>query len=263
VAFSNDAITWSDPIPIPANLKNYMGSVIVKTNAMQGYFTDYCKQIGAISGPRTAQPYGPDTLFYGSMRILGIPSTTVLISPSNDAVVTTQSALFQWDASSPEVTQYWFEIDIDPQFSSPFINSTITGTNYQYDQIEGGKIYYWRVKAKNQRGWGDFGNPNSFNSGSVSINEPGKLPTGVMLSQNYPNPFYSNTTISWQNAINCHVLIQIIDLTGKEIRRLVDKNMLPGEYQVAFDATGLPSGVYYCRLNAANTIISKRLIKLK
>jgi len=70
VAFSHDAIHWSDPIPIPDDLKRFIGGVIVKTDTRRGYFTDYCKQIMATAGPRTAVPYGPDTLFYGSLKLL-------------------------------------------------------------------------------------------------------------------------------------------------------------------------------------------------
>jgi len=262
VAFSHNAVSWSDPIPVPDKLKNYMGGMIVKTNTMQGYFTDYCKQIGAKAGPRTAQPYGPDTLFYGSLRILGIPSTPVLITPANDAVITSQSVTFQWSASSPEVTEYRFEIDITPQFSSPFVVPSINGTNYLYNQLETG-IYYWRVKAKNQRGWGEFGEPNRFNTTIVSVEEQEQLPARIVLSQSYPNPFNHKTTINWHSSVNTPVLIQIFDVTGKEVRTLVDENMAPGEYQLEFDATGLPAGVYFCKLTASKTIILKRLIKLR
>ena len=69
VTFSDDMINWTDPIEIPDSLKNYFGGLIVKTDTRRGYFTDYCKQILAIAGPRTALPYGPDTLFYGDIRI--------------------------------------------------------------------------------------------------------------------------------------------------------------------------------------------------
>ena len=70
VTFSHDAIHWSDPIPIPDDIKRFIGGAIVKTDTRRGYFTDYCKQVLAIAGPRTAVPYGPDTLFYGSLKLL-------------------------------------------------------------------------------------------------------------------------------------------------------------------------------------------------
>jgi hypothetical protein len=75
VAFSDDMIHWTKPIEVPNEVKNYMGGVILKTDTRQGVFTDYCKQIGAIAGQRTTQPYGPDTLVFGSVRIQ--PATLV------------------------------------------------------------------------------------------------------------------------------------------------------------------------------------------
>lgn len=70
LSFSKDALKWTDPITIPDEMKNYMSGIIVKTDTRRGYFTDYCKQVVAIAGPRSAQPYGPDTLMYGSIKLL-------------------------------------------------------------------------------------------------------------------------------------------------------------------------------------------------
>ncbi len=69
VAFSDDMINWTDPIEFPDSMKNYFGGLIVRTDTRRGYYTDYCKQINVIAGPRSAQPYGPDTLFYGNIKI--------------------------------------------------------------------------------------------------------------------------------------------------------------------------------------------------
>ncbi len=69
VTFSDDMINWTDPIEFPDSLKKYFGGLIVKTDTRRGYFTDYCKQINVIAGPRSAQPYGLDTLLYGDIKI--------------------------------------------------------------------------------------------------------------------------------------------------------------------------------------------------
>lgn len=70
IAFSHDAVHWSNTIPVPADIKRFIGGVIVKTDTRRGYFTDYCKQVLATAGPRTAQPYGPDTLYFASIKLL-------------------------------------------------------------------------------------------------------------------------------------------------------------------------------------------------
>ena len=75
VLFSNNMINWSDPILFNTEESKYSGGVIVKTDTRKGFFTDYCKQINALAGQRASQPYGPDTLIYGDIRI--DPSTFV------------------------------------------------------------------------------------------------------------------------------------------------------------------------------------------
>ena len=69
VTFSDDMINWTDPSEFPDSIKNYFGGLIVRTDTRRGYFTDYCKQINVIAGQRTVQPYGPDTLLYGDIKI--------------------------------------------------------------------------------------------------------------------------------------------------------------------------------------------------
>jgi hypothetical protein len=261
--FSNDAINWSDPIPTPDNLKNYMGGLIVRTDARQGYFTDHCKQILAIAGPRSAQPYGPDTLFYGSIRILGIPSSPSLITPPNTSTVDSSSVTFNWTSSLPEVTHYWFEIDTTAQFNNPFIDSLIVSTEYTYDQLEAYKTYYWRVKAKNQRCWGEFGEVNSFNVVFLSVDDNSALPKKFRLAQNHPNPFNPSTTIQFDLPVESNVKLKVFNILGKEVATLIDGKQEAGYKTIEFDATQLSSGVYLYRLQTDTFTETKKLLLLK
>ncbi|MBA4313035.1 MAG: hypothetical protein C0417_10445 [Chlorobiaceae bacterium] len=253
--FSTDAINWSDPIPTPDNLKNYMGGVIVRTDARQGYFTDHCEQFLAIAGPRSALPYGPDTLFYGSIRILGIPSSPSLTTPPNSATVESSSVTFNWTLSLPEVTNYWLEIDTTSQFNTPFIDSMITTTEYTYNQLEAYKTYYWRVKARNQRCWGEFSEVNSFNAVYLGVDDNSDLPKKFMLAQNHPNPFNPVTNFEFRISDFGFVTLRVFDMLGREVATLVNEVKQPGVYKVSWNASEFPSGVYYYRL-VANAIPS-------
>lgn len=261
--FSNDAINWSDPIPTPDYLKNYMGGVIIRTDARQGYFTDYCKQINAIAGPRSAQPYGPDTLLCGSIRILGIPSSPSLVAPTDAATVDTSNVTFNWTLSLPEVTHYWLELDTTSQFNTPFIDSIIVSTEYTYDQLEAYKTYYWRVKAKNQRCWGEFSDVNSFNVVFLSVDDNSGLPKKFKLAQNHPNPFNPSTTIRFDLPVESNVRLKVFNILGKEVTTLIDGKQEAGYKTIEFDATQFSSGVYLYRLQTETFTETKKLLLLK
>ncbi|MGR9819771.1 T9SS type A sorting domain-containing protein, partial [Escherichia coli] len=68
--------------------------------------------------------------------------------------------------------------------------------------------------------------------------------SGETLVHNYPNPFTSNTVITFKTN-GGHTLIQIMDTTGRVITNLVDKEDAAGTYSVSFNGGNLPTGIYY------------------
>lgn len=81
-----------------------------------------------------------------------------------------------------------------------------------------------------------------------------------VLDQNFPNPFTNSTTIAWQQPDKANVIIKVYDFTGKEIRTLACSEYSKGEHKVVFDASGLPAGVYFCRLQADGKVETKKMI---
>jgi hypothetical protein len=75
-------------------------------------------------------------------------------------------------------------------------------------------------------------------------------PTQYALQQNYPNPFNPTTTISYDLVDDAIVTLKIYNMIGQEIATLLDNEVVEaGENEIDFDATGLPSGVYFYRVN--------------
>ena len=86
--------------------------------------------------------------------------------------------------------------------------------------------------------------------------------TGVALLGNYPNPFGSSTLIRFRSAGN-HLQIGIFDNTGRNVASLVDRTLPAGEHEVSFDASSLPSGNYYCRLQSGVYQEMKQMLIVK
>lgn len=93
--------------------------------------------------------------------------------------------------------------------------------------------------------------------------EPVIIPEGFALFQNYPNPFNPTTTIRYDVAQVGHVRLTIYNLLGQEVARLVDKQHLAGSYTVAWNASTLPSGIYFCRMEAPGFVHARKMALVK
>ena len=89
------------------------------------------------------------------------------------------------------------------------------------------------------------------------------IPNSFDLEQNYPNPFNPSATIRYSIPNPSTVIIKVYDLLGKEIETLVNEEKLTGTYELSWDASNLPSGVYFYRLLAGSFIETKKMILLK
>jgi hypothetical protein len=77
------------------------------------------------------------------------------------------------------------------------------------------------------------------------------VPTEFGLDQNYPNPFNPATTFNFQLPSASRVTLKIIDVLGREVALIVNEELPPGAYNKTWDASGVPSGVYFYRLVAS------------
>ena len=83
------------------------------------------------------------------------------------------------------------------------------------------------------------------------------------LSQNYPNPFNPTTDIVFSLQYAEDVTLKVFNVLGNEVAVLVNERRMAGEYHEAFNAAGLPSGVYFYKLSAGNFTETKKMLLLK
>lgn len=97
----------------------------------------------------------------------------------------------------------------------------------------------------------------------TDVNGVNELPEEFKLFQNYPNPFNPGTSIKYQVTSTENVLLVVYNILGKEIKTLVNESQSAGIYNVDFDASNLPSGVYFYKLSAGNNVTTKKMLLIK
>ncbi|MFQ5568358.1 MAG: T9SS type A sorting domain-containing protein [Rhodothermales bacterium] len=89
------------------------------------------------------------------------------------------------------------------------------------------------------------------------------VPARFRLEQNYPNPFNPATTIRYALPRAGPVRLVVYDVRGREVTTLVDRQQAPGTYAVDLDATSLPSGVYFYRMEADGFVEARSMLLVK
>jgi hypothetical protein len=88
-------------------------------------------------------------------------------------------------------------------------------------------------------------------------------PAAFSLDQNYPNPFNPTTVIRYSIPVTNHIDLSIFNLLGQKVATLVSEKQRTGRYQVEFNGSDLPDGVYFYRLQAGNFRQIKKLVLLQ
>jgi O-glycosyl hydrolase len=105
---------------------------------------------------------------------------------------------------------------------------------------------------------------------ATSVGDEAREPTTFALFQNYPNPFNPTTTIkfsvgsaSGRTGELVRVTLKVYDVLGREVVTLVDEPKHPGAYTVTWDASTVPSGVYFVRLTAGSFSQTRKAVVMK
>ncbi|RKY95133.1 MAG: hypothetical protein DRQ01_00600 [Ignavibacteriae bacterium] len=89
------------------------------------------------------------------------------------------------------------------------------------------------------------------------------VPDDYELKQNYPNPFNPGTTIQFSIPQEGFVSLDVFNSLGEKVSTLVSENLIAGTYKYDWNASVLPSGIYFCSLTADNFKLTKKLVLMK
>ncbi|MBZ0196126.1 MAG: T9SS type A sorting domain-containing protein [Ignavibacteriaceae bacterium] len=90
------------------------------------------------------------------------------------------------------------------------------------------------------------------------------MPNGFVLEQNYPNPFNPETAIKFALKEDTKATLKVYNVLGAEVATLFDGIAEAGRYyDLRFNGSEFPSGVYTYKLEAGNTVSVKKMLLLK
>lgn len=194
-------------------------------------------------------------------------------SPPNGSNGQSTSALLDWSPSSfalsgiEDSIWYGVQLSADSTFTTTLINTdTVTLTQYQVPAgiLNHNVRYFWRVRAINIGGEGPWSPVWNFRTGLVGLSQTGnEIPVQYNLYNNYPNPFNPVTKIKFDIPQQSFTKLMIYDISGKEISVPFSRELNPGSYEAEFNASNLPSGVYFYKLIAGGYTDVKKMILVK
>ena len=208
---------------------------------------------------------GPYSNIWKFTTLNPYPLQVTLFSPSNNSIDVNLTPTLFWNTATG-ATHY--KVLVSSMITFGFIvDSATVSTNQR--QIPAGKLnynstYYWKVCGINSFGsgpWSDVWNFSTIISGIKQISN--EIPKEYKLYNNYPNPFNPMTKIRYDLPKGGIIKFVIYDLLGREIETLLNEKHSAGTYEVSFDASNYPSGVYYYKLTTDEFSETRKMILLK
>lgn len=154
------------------------------------------------------------------------------------------------DSGSGTFTGYFNPVNPLEVFNSYNPDGIWTLEIYDVNAPDSGRIYKWCMKITYEA--------------PIGIQTIGnEIPKNYNLMQNYPNPFNPVTNIKFSVPESGNVQLKVYDVLGRLVAELVDEFKPAGNYMVDFNASNLPSGVYFYRLETADFTDVKKMVLVK
>ena len=177
------------------------------------------------------------------------------------AITNGKEVILNWTTAT-ELNNQGFEIERSEDKISfnkigfiPGFGTTTEPKSYSYtDQPVSIGKYYYRLKQVDYDGSYEY---------SDVVEIEWRAFNSYLLEQNFPNPFNPSTTIGFGIQNKSNVKITILNAIGEEVAVVLNEEREPGFHQVEFNATNLPSGVYFYRLQAGSFTETKKMLLLK
>ena len=193
------------------------------------------------------------------MNEMTFPAQPVLVSPENNAIEIPLAASFVWEDAAGAET-YQIQIAEDDAFTSIITDqSDLSSTNFEYTLADNETIYFWRVRANNSNGAGEWSEIWSFTTEIISAVQD---VNAVYALETYPNPAKDMLNIAFNSPISHQVHIAIYNAMGSVVYSSKE-SVAAGANKIEIDLYDFAPGNYYYQLIGDEMNISARFMIVK
>jgi choice-of-anchor B domain-containing protein len=226
-----------------------------------GFYDSYPGSTNSYNGCWGVYPYFPSGRWIGSdmqtglyvLRFSGLAPrirSPLLLPSDGDSVGGSGQMQFRWRAAANRNEDpHYYQIHLYGSGLDTLIQSNdTTFTLPNNGRLQAGQSYNWHVWIKDE--FTEVTSQDTFRfmyTGQTTSVDPIE-PSTFALLQNYPNPFNPETSIPYSLSRNGHATLRIYDVLGRVVETLIDGDVAAGAHEQSWDASRIPSGVYFYRL---------------
>ncbi len=171
-----------------------------------------------------------------------------------------------FDGAAAGVLTYGVQVATDPGFAPGAVLYEAAGLpepRFVLNGLHARQTYYWRANISDGVTTTEWSDASRFETAQPVSAEKPDVPAAYELGANYPNPFNPRTTVPFTVPEAGFVDLRVYNQLGQEVAVLVAEHRPAGAYEVAWDASGLASGMYVCTLRAGAFTRSRTMVLLK
>ncbi len=175
--------------------------------------------------------------------ITDMPDPVQLKTPLDGDTIHMNDIALVWNKGATNVTKYWIELSTDSTMTNAIVDSTID-TVKVFSQLKNNSKYWWRVRACNAAGWGNFSKTNIFYV---------DLPVSVICKpEKYEiltfGSSLNNSSLRYTLPVDCYVNISLFNFEGRVVQNIISRKQSAGRYSIPIGR--LAKGAYILEFKA-------------
>lgn len=197
--------------------------------------------------------------FTVSESVVELPDPPALLLPENNATEQSLTPTFSWEANEGIINwDLMITTLVEDGDSTVYYAQDLTTNLHTITmELENNKLYYWGVRSFDGDNWGEWSEAFEFTTlDATSVSEIINA-KDISIS---PNPISTDLKLSFDSSVNSNATITMIDLTGKVVFNIDNKQIHPGMNIFEIDVNNLNPGVYFLSVNGHKFSLSQKII---